>query len=476
MNALAAAILGYVVLQLAVGLWVARRVRSEDDFFVAGRRLGTWTVAASVFATWFGAETCVSAAGQVSAEGLTRLSVEPYGFGLCLVLVGALLAAPLWRRRITTIADLLRERYGERAERIAAVVTIPTSVLWAAAQIRAFGEILAVSTDLTVPVAITWAAALAIVYTGLGGLLADVVTDVVQGAVLVAGLVVLLAFTVADVGGAGAFAERLARAPVSVLDAGGPGWLETAETWALVVLGSLIAQEVISRTLAARCPRAARNGALLGGGLYLVVGSIPIVLALVAAGDVAAGATGATGATGDAFLPAFAQARLPTALFVLFAGALVSAILSTVDSALLAAAAIGARNLVPRRFVGEAGRLRAARVGVVACGAAAWVLALSADSVFGLIEESSGFASAGVLVALVLALATPWGGAWAGCGALVAGAATWCAAAYGPRAVALPFLTSLAAALVGFAVGAAVDRARARRAAGALDSRSSQPT
>ena len=453
-TALTWSILGYVALQLAIGLWVARRVRSEDDFLVAGRSLGVWTVGASVFATWFGAETCVSAAGQVRADGLTLLTaVEPFGFGLCLVLGGALLAAPLWRRRITTIADLLRARYGPTTERIAAIVTIPTSILWAAAQVRAFGEVLAVGTELSVPTAVSVAAVIAVVYTGLGGLLADVVTDVLQGAVLVLGLLVLLGFAVADAGGAAAFGERVTEA-VRAGEAAGPGWFEALETWALVVLGSLIAQEVVARTLAARSARTARTGALFGGGMYLLFGAIPVLLAL--------GAAPALGAleTGDAFLPALAEAHLPPLLLVVFVGALVSAILSTVDSALLAAAAIGARNLLPARLAGEAARLRAARWGVVASGACAWALALGAESVFDLIEESSGFASAGVVTVTVLALATPWGGAWAGSAALVGGATCWCLCAYALPGFPAPFLASLATAVAGFALGALLDGRR----------------
>ena len=93
----------WVLAQLALGLWVARRVRTEDDFFVAGRRLGPWMAAASVFATWFGAETCVGAAGQVHDSGLGALSVEPYAYGLCLLVMGLVFAVPLWRLGITTL-------------------------------------------------------------------------------------------------------------------------------------------------------------------------------------------------------------------------------------------------------------------------------------------------------------------------------------------------------------------------------------
>ena len=64
-------ILGYVVLQLAFGFLVARSVHSEEDYLLAGRSLGPALVTFSVFATWFGAETCIGATGKVFREGLS---------------------------------------------------------------------------------------------------------------------------------------------------------------------------------------------------------------------------------------------------------------------------------------------------------------------------------------------------------------------------------------------------------------------
>ncbi len=452
MTPLAYAILGYVVVQLLIGLWAARRVRTEDDFLVAGRKLGTWTVAMSVFATWFGAETCISAAGQIHAEGLGVNSVEPFGFGMCLVAMGLLLAAPLWRRGITTLADLFRQRFGMPTERLAAIVTIPASVLWAAAQIRAFGEILSASTGMSVATTVAIASILAIVYTGIGGLLADVVTDVVQGIVLVLGLFVLLACSVTHAGGVAEFCAQISNAPPRPAPAGGM-WLETVETWALVVIGSLVAQEIVARTLAAQSASSARRGALFGGMLYLAVGSIPVLLALAN--------RGAVGSLehADGFLPTLAQQQLPTVLFVVFAGALVSAILSTVDSALLAAAAIFARNLLPSRSSGGRGRLAAARAGVVLFGLIAWLLASSADSVFDLVAESSGFASAGVVVTAVFGLGCRFGGVWAGTAALLGGAVAWVGFAYVVGS-SYPFLLSLGIATVAYLAGSAIDARR----------------
>ena len=67
MTPLVAAILAYLVLQFAIGAWVSRLVRTEDDYLVGGRRLGYPLAIFSIFATWFGAETC----GDFSLVGCT---------------------------------------------------------------------------------------------------------------------------------------------------------------------------------------------------------------------------------------------------------------------------------------------------------------------------------------------------------------------------------------------------------------------
>ena len=44
----------YLVLMLGIGLAVARRTGSQEDFLVAGRRLPVWILTATIIATWFG--------------------------------------------------------------------------------------------------------------------------------------------------------------------------------------------------------------------------------------------------------------------------------------------------------------------------------------------------------------------------------------------------------------------------------------
>jgi len=456
LTALLAGILAYVACQLAVGVFASRRIKSDEDFFVAGRRLGPGLAAISVFATWFGAETCVGAAGGVHAEGLSLLTVEPFGYGLCLLATGLVIAAPLWRRGVITLADFFRARFGGGAERVAAVALLPSSVFWAAAQVRAFAEVLVASGDgLSLAAALALAAGIAVLYTALGGLLADVWTDSFQAGVLTLGLLLVLGAVVVELGGLSAAAERLAAAPVDLSLPEGTGWLDVAEAWLIPILGSLTAQEVLARSFAARSAGVARAAGIGGGLLYLAIGAVPVLIGLLA--------PAAAEATGDSFLAATAQRCLSPLLYVLFAGALVSAILSTVDSALLVASSLLTRNFVRGKSTTTPRRaLLGARVGVAAAGVAAWHFARTGDGVMALVERASAFGSAGIVVAVLAGLATRRGGQAAAIGALLAGTATWVVGEQVEGALRYPFLTSVAAAALAFAAAAAWQgRARA---------------
>ena len=115
-------LLAVVAAQILVGAIAARGIRSEDDFLVAGRRLGLLLASSSIFATWFGAESCIGAAGSAYSHGLSFTTTEPFAYGICLVLMGLLFAAPLWRLRVTTLADFFAMRFGRSTERIAALL------------------------------------------------------------------------------------------------------------------------------------------------------------------------------------------------------------------------------------------------------------------------------------------------------------------------------------------------------------------
>lgn len=443
MNLILFCVLTYIALQLAVVFGLSRRrVRNEEDYLLAGRSLGPWLATFSVFATWFGAETCIGAAGQAYRAGLEGVSTDPFGYAIGIVAMGLFFAAPLWKRGIMTLADLFRQRYGIGVERMAAIIMIPTSVLWAAAQVRAFGQVLASCSEMGVFAAITLAAVVVIAYTAIGGMWADAVTDLLQGVVLILGVLVLGAVFLAHGG-----AQQLAAIPVQRLSFGAArAPLAALETFSIPIFSSIAAQELVSRVLAMRSPALARGATVGAGAVYLAVGLIPVCLGLAGAAFIG------PGVDPERVLPEFAERYLSTPLYILFLGALVSAILSTLSGALLVAGSLAAHNVVIplRPGLKDKAKLRLDRIAVIVFGVLAYGIALSSDSVYALVEESSSLGSSGVLVIMVFSLWLPrLGGAPSAYAALLAGVAVYVAGAHW-RHWEYPYLTSLAASLAAY--------------------------
>lgn len=456
MNWVLFGVLAYVLAQLAVGMLVSRRIASEADYLLAGRRLSMGLGTFTIFATWFGAETCIGAAGEVYKNGLAGGTADPFGYSACLLLMGVFFASRLRRMGLSTLADLFARRYSRGSERLAALLLAPTSVIWAAAQIRAFGQVIAAVSAFEVELAIVIATAVVIAYTAFGGLMADVYTDFIQGVALILGLVILLVVVV--MAGGGMSATIAAADPRRLLGGFGESGWATLESWAIPICGSLFSQELAARVLASRSPRTARSVSVAGGLLYLVVGLIPVAIGIAGVRllpDMA---------YPEQLLPQLARQHLPLFLYVLFAGALISAILSTVDSALLAASALVSHNvLLPLRpACSEAGKLRMARWCTVIFGLAAYALAVSAESVHGLVEEASAFGSAGIFVCMLFALQGNFGGVRSAYGALGTGAAVWICGAYG-EAWSHPYLVSIAAATCAYLLPALIGKVRARQ-------------
>ena len=224
--------------------------------------------------------------------------------------------------------------------------------------------------------------------------------------------------------------------------------IEVLNRWAIPILGSLTAQELISRIVACRSPQVAQRAAWMASVTYLSIGVLPVALGLMAT-QVRLDVIDA-----EHVLPELAATHLPTFGYVLFVGALVSAILSTVNSCLLVAGSMISHNLVVPHVpaITERGKLLAARIGVMGSGLAAWYLALTSNSVMALVEEASGFGSAGILVLMLFALWSPFGGALAALAALFSGVAVWVAAHF---VYALPYdyLASVGAAFGGILPG-----------------------
>ena len=146
-------------------------------------------------------------------------------------------------------------------------------------------------------------------------------------------------------------------------------------------------------------------------------------------------------------------------MYVIFAGAIISALLSTIDSALLVSAALVSNNFLPLRpGRTERSKLYWSRAWVLGLGISAYFVSFSSDSVFDLVRTASSLGASGLFVVVVFGLFTSFGNSlsaacaiFAGLGAYFVGKATEFEAS---------FLASLAAALLAYVMSAIFDRRR----------------
>ncbi len=402
--ALGATMIGYVGLMFAIA-WVAqRRVKNQTDYLVAGRRLNLSLAWMTLMATWFGAGTMLVVADDVRTEGLRAAALDPLGAGFCLLLAGWLIAGKMWRAQILTVPDLFAQRFGKRSEFVCSCIMIPSYFGWIATQLVALGTMLELIFGMPLAIAILIIAVVTTAYTLMGGMWSVTLTDAVQVILLLAGLVILTISVVWQLGDGNPSigAHRLfADAPEGHWDLIPTETSAVFLAWTglLVVgaLGNLPGQDLMQRIFAAKSAKVARNACLIAGGVYLTFGAIPIVLAAGAGSlfpdDIEKGV-----------LPALAHAFLSPVMCAVFVVVLLSAVMSTIDSAILAPAGILSKNLLgPRLSVDP---LTLNRWCVIAVACCSLIAAYSGKTAYELLEEAYAITLVGLFVPMMFALYT----------------------------------------------------------------------
>ncbi|HUQ27659.1 MAG TPA: sodium:solute symporter family protein [Usitatibacter sp.] len=456
----------YLAASIAVGLYAATRVRGAADFAVAGGRFGAPVVAATVFATWFGAETVLGIPATFFKEGLRGLVADPFAAVGCLVLVGLVFARPLFRLDVLTLGDFFRDRFDRKTD-IALSSCIAFSYLgWIAAQLVALGLVFNVLSggSIDTRTGIVAGAAIVLIYTMAGGMWSVALTDFVQALMIIVGML-YVAWVVADLaGGAGrvwhdvAATDRLRFLPdadaKSVL-----GWISAA---LVVLLGSVPQQDVLQRVKSARDERTAVVASVAGGIVYLAIALVPIFLVCAAAVIDPGMVERLVARDPQLILPTLIAERTPIAVQALFFGALVAAILSTAGGALLAPAVMLAEN-VARPIVRpdtDAALLRIMRVTVALLAVAVTVIALTSTlSIYQLVNESGKVVLVSSFVPLAAGLFWKRATARGAHASIAAGLGVWMAMEWlAPEALVPPPLAGLIASAAAMAAGSLLSR------------------
>ena len=431
---LIAFILLYLAASIAIGLWAARRVHNPRDFMIAGRSLPLYMSVATVFATWFGAETMLGVSSTFLKEGLGGIVADPFGFSVTLVIVALFFARAFYRLNLLTIGDFYRNRYNKPVEVATSVCIVLSYLGWTSAQFTALGLVLHTLSGGAIPLAwgIVLGAGCVLVYTLFGGMWSVAFTDLFQTVIIVLGLG-YLAFLLG--GMAGGFEVVVAHAAEAGKLQFWPGAeakevLAFAAAFLTAALGSIPQQDVFQRITSAKDAPTAVRGSLIGGIAYFFMAFVPVYLAysaLLIDAPMVEPLLAGDANENQLILPNLILGHTPVFAQVMFFGALLSAIMSSASGALLAPASLFSENVL-RPFVphmGERQFLLTLRLVLVIFGLAVMVFALTSDaSIYQMVQNAykvtlvSAFAplvlglywkrstTAGALLAVVLGLVT----------------------------------------------------------------------
>jgi solute:Na+ symporter, SSS family len=378
------------VLTILVGFWASRKVRTLDDYILAGRSLPLMLSSTAMFATWFGSETVFGASSEFLSGGLYAVIEDPFGAALCLILFGAFFVRKLYSLNLLTLGDFFKARYGRTTELIASIFLGPPYVGYIAAQLVAMGLILNVVTGIATWEGVVISSVVVTLYTYIGGMWAITITDFIQTVIIILGLVVLAVIMAIKAGGVG---HVLSQVPEENFQFFPPmdlkeivAWLAA---WAVLGLGSLPSQDVFQRSMSSNSARTAVWSCYIAAVMYLTIAMLPLFISLCTRYLYPEYADGDT----QLALPSMVLAHTTLPIQILFFGSLLSAIMSTTSSVILAPAAILSENLIKPLAgadkLSDKQMLIVTRVCVLIFSIVSTVMACMRSNIYELVGESS---------------------------------------------------------------------------------------
>ena len=349
--------LAYLVVTIAIGLYAAKFVSNSKDYLVAGRGLPLYMNVATVFATWFGAETVLSVSATFVKDGLGGIPADPFGASFCLVFVALFFARAFYRMDLLTIGDFYKKRYGKGVEVLTSLAVTLSYLGWTSAQLTALGIVFnslsqgAISLDQGILIG----AVIVLIYTTFGGMWSVALTDLFQSVVIVLGLLYVAFLVSGMAGGVGKVVAHASEAGKFQFwpTGGSKEWWLFAGAWITMAIGSIPQQDVFQRVTSAKNENTAVKGSLLGALAYFCFAFVPIFLAyaaLLVDPKMVEPLLQSEGREVQLILPNLVLNHMPMFAQVMFFGALLSAILSTASGALLAPTALFTENVLKPLF------------------------------------------------------------------------------------------------------------------------------
>jgi solute carrier family 5 (sodium-dependent multivitamin transporter), member 6 len=356
--------------------WVGLHQKSQEDYYLAGKQIKWWQSGLSIMATQLGAISFVSAPAFVAMAkggGLKWLCYE-FGVPLGLIVVMMVLAPALNRNRHISIYEYLETRFDRRVRLLVSFLFQLGRGLATAVSILAGGLILSTALSIPTSIAILVVGAVTLLYDVLGGMRIVVLSDVLQMIIIVAGIVVCGGFALHLIGWSQAW-HGFSPDRLKILDFSHPGTSVKGQYafWPMVLGGMFLYasyygcdQSQVQRQLSVGTLSGVRKSLL-----FNALGRFPVVLMYCLMGVVvgaifqtpeglqhvgqtlgmsSSSVSDVLSRAPDRMLPMFILSYLPHGIIGFLFVAILSALMSSLDSAINSLSAATIRDFYQPYF------------------------------------------------------------------------------------------------------------------------------
>ena len=353
MSTLTAVFVAYLLVLVGLAVWSRRETRSLAGYFLANRKLPTWVVAFSTNATGESGWLLLGLTGMGYAVGAQAYWVvvgEVTGIALAWLLVARRLKRLSDASGAITVPDVLAARFTDTRHVLRGISVLIILVMvgvYVAAQMVASGKAFSTFMEMDYLTAVVLGGTIIVVYTFVGGYKAVAYTDLVQGILMLTGLIVVPVVAISAAGGWQSVTGALNGIDPGLLSIWGsdgrglPAWIAIASFLA-IGLPFLGVPQLMVRFMSARS-----QGTLFRAGFISV-----LVILLFDIGAVTAGMAGRVLfpelADAETIFPTLARELFPPIVTGVLMVVVLAAIMSTVDSLLLLASSAVVRDFMQK--------------------------------------------------------------------------------------------------------------------------------
>ena len=335
----------YLLVMLLIGWWSSKKISSNTDFMVAGRRLGPFLMAGTLAATEIGGGSSLGVVQQgMQNHGISAAwYIMTMGFAFVIL---TFLAPKFRAATVKTVPEYFRRRYGKSAGLITAIIMLLPLIGLTAGQFIASSVILSTMLGISYKTAVIIVAVVVTIYSIMGGLWSVTLTDFIQVFLIIIGMIIAVPFAMNLAGG---WSNVVANVPAETFDMfKGYSPMAVVSLTIMYVATFTVGQEAVSRYYAARDGKAAKQGSILAAIINFVYAFIPAVLGIITLALINMGKFNAEdfADVGARYaLPVLAMEAMPAVICGLLFAGIISATMSSSDSDLLGAGSIFANDI-----------------------------------------------------------------------------------------------------------------------------------